>query len=356
MRLEGALMGETYFVRKKKESNYTQIANTCVKDARLSWKEKGLHTYLMTLPSDWKIYMSEIVKHSRDGKAALYSAVQGLENFGYLKRIRNRDKNGRFENLVYIVYEEPSQADNNEPLSENPEMEKSNTEECNSDNQPVLTTDYLPNTNDIQKTEPTNPSSSPEHNTEKSVSESAFLTKIKELFSGEYPFDDNFEKDVKGNLSEHEISEDGIRDYLSYVFDRTKLCQVQKSFEGLFRKLALASSIARDFRNSSYMKKPEDTKKTERKVKYVDCPICSTRFDEIENYCPNCSVSVQEINNPTQPSFIVRKKYYEMTNEAKLKYDAAYDEWGKKIKAQSGRSFFTENEKVQFWKDYGLID
>lgn len=356
MQLEGALMGETYFIKKKKESNYTQLDNTCVKDERLNWKEKGVHTYLMTLPPDWKIYISEIVKHSRDGKSAVYSAIQGLEKYGYIKRIRNRDENGRFENLVYVVYEEPSQADNDEPLPENPEMVKPNIEECNSDNQSVLTTDYLPNTNDIQKTDPTNSSSSPEDNTEKSVSESAFLTKIKELFSGEYPFDDNFEKDVKGNLSEHEISEECIRDYLSYVFDRTKLCQVQKSFEGLFRKLALASSIARDFRNSSYMKKPEDTKKIERKIKYVDCPICSTRFDEIENYCPNCSVSVQEINNPTQPSFIVRKKYYEMTNEAKLKYDAAYAEWGEKIKAQSGRSFFTENEKVQFWKDYGLID
>ena len=348
-------MGETYFIKKKKESNYTQLDNTCVKDERLNWKEKGVHTYLMTLPPDWKIYISEIVKHSRDGKSAVYSAIQGLEKYGYIKRIRNRDENGRFENLVYVVYEEPSQADNDEPLPENPEMEKPNIEECNSDNQPVLTTDYLPNTNDIQKTEPTNSSSSPEDNTEKSVSESAFLTKIKELFSGEYPFDDNFEKDVKGNLSEHEISEDGIRDYLSYVFDRTKLCQVQKSFEGLFRKLALASSIARDFRNSSYMKKPEDTKKTERKIKYVDCPICSTRFDKIEGYCPTCSASIQEINKPTKPSFIAKKRYYEMTDSEKQKYDTAYSEWVEKIKTQHGRPFLTENEKVQFWKEYGLI-
>ena len=351
-------MGETYFIKKKKESNYTQIANTCVKDERLSWKEKGLHTYLMTLPSDWKIYMSEIVKHSRDGKAALYSAVQGLEKFGYLKRIRKRDENGRFENLVYMVYEDPSLAETEEPLSENPEMAKPNTEECNSDNQPVQNTNTLPNTNTLNKTEPTNSSSvkdDSESDNTKTVSESVFISKIKEFFIGENPFDGNFEMDVMDNLSKHEISEEYISDYLGYVFERAKQCDVKKSFEGLFRKLALASGIARDFRNSSYMQKPEVTKKTERKIKYIDCPICSTRFDELENYCPNCSVSVQEINNPTQPSFIVKKKYFEMTDAEKQKYDRAYSDFEEKIKVQYDRPFLIESEKLQFWTEYGLL-
>lgn len=351
-------MGETYFIKKKKESNYTQIANTCVKDERLSWKEKGLHTYLMTLPSDWKIYMTEIVKHSRDGKAALYSALQGLEKFGYLKRIRKRDENGRFENLVYMVYEEPSLAENEEPLSENPEVEKPNTEECNSDNQPVPITNTLPNTNNIQKTEQTNSSSvkdDSEADNTQTVSESVFINIIKGLFDDEYPFDRNFEADVYKRLSNSNIEESHIKDYMQYVFERTKSSNIQKNFDGYFRKLALASSITRDFRNSTYMKKPEDTKKTERKIKYIDCPICSTRFDELENYCPNCSISVQEINNPTQPSFIVKKKYFEMTSAEKQKYDRAYSDFEEKIKVQYARPFLIESEKLQFWTEYGLL-
>lgn len=344
-------MGETYFIKKKKESNYTQLDNTCVKDERLNWKEKGVHTYLMTLPSDWKIYMSEIVKHSRDGKAALYSAVQGLENFGYLKRIRNRDKNGRFENLVYIVYEEPSQADNDEPLSENPEMEKSNTEECNSDNQPVLTTDYLPNTNDIQKTEPTNSSSSPEDNTEKSVSESVFLTKIKELFSGEYPFDNNFENAVKKNLSEHKISDKCTVDYLNYVFFRTKLRKPAKSFEGFYRSLALAPSIARDFINGSASQNINDASVTS-KIIYVDCPICGKKFDIKMNNCPECNASVDDIEKNNERNLNLTKRLYQMSPEQK----EAMDKERERRSKSSPLKILNSEEWDQLYKDFGLLD
>lgn len=46
-------MSETYFVKHHKKTKFTVLDNTCVQDKELSWKSKGVHTYLMSLPDDW---------------------------------------------------------------------------------------------------------------------------------------------------------------------------------------------------------------------------------------------------------------------------------------------------------------
>ena len=338
-------MSETYFVKQHRKDNFTILDNTCIRDDRISWKAKGVHTYLMSLPDDWKIHISEIVNHSSDGKAALYSAIQMLEEYGYIKKIRNRRKDGCFENTLYQVFESPEEKDVDagvHPLTDFPDMENPVL-----DNRTLLTTNKL-NT-DKQRTELTNPES-------EKVSESVFVKIIKGLFSGEYPFDKNFESAVLKHLTEAGIEEVNIEAYLKYVFERTKLGNVQKSFEGLFRKLALANSIIRDFKNSCFIKNAEEKQKTEQHIKYIDCPICSTRFKEYDFNCPTCGVSVKEIKDQNQIDFIVKKKLYEMSESEKDAYEAAWDKMTKQVKERTGRPFLLENEKIQFWKEYGILN
>ena len=343
-------MSETYFVKQHRKDNFTILDNTCIRDSNLSWKAKGVHTYLMSLPDDWKIHISEIVNHSCDGKAALYSAIQMLEHYGYIKKIRNRKKNGCFENTVYQVFEAPESVTADVevlPLSDFPDMENPVL-----DNRTLLTTNEL-NT-DKQRTELTN--SDCKSRTEQSVGESVFINIIKVLFSGEYPFDKNFEAAVLKHLADAGIEETNLEAFLKYVFERTKLGNVQKSFEGLYRKLALANSIARDFKNSSFHKKDEESNQKELKIKYIDCPICSTRFKEFDFNCPTCGVSTREIEDQTQTNFIIKKKVYEMNDSEKQRYETDYEERMNQIKQKTGRPFLTEEERVQFWKEYGLLD
>lgn len=343
-------MSETYFVKQHRKDNFTILDNTCIRDSNLSWKAKGVHTYLMSLPDDWKIHISEIVNHSCDGKAALYSAIQVLEHYGYIKKIRNRKKNGCFENTVYQVFEAPESVTADVevlPLSDFPDMENPVL-----DNRTLLTTNEL-NT-DKQRTELTN--SDCKSRTEQSVGESVFINIIKVLFSGEYPFDKNFEAAVLKHLADAGIEETNLEAFLKYVFERTKLGNVQKSFEGLYRKLALANSIARDFKNSSFHKKDEESNQKELKIKYIDCPICSTRFKEFDFNCPTCGVSTREIEDQTQTNFIIKKKVYEMNDSEKHRYETDYEERMNQIKQKTGRPFLTEEERVQFWKEYGLLD
>ena len=304
----------------------------------------------MSLPEDWKIHISEIVNHSCDGKAALYSAIQMLEQHGYIKKIRNRRKDGCFDNTVYQVFEVPekTEADSEvHPHSDFPDVDN-----------PVLDNRTLLNTNKLntnkQKTKLTNYEAKSKENEEVEVSESVFVKVIKELFCGEYPFDKDFESGVRARLSEKEIDESNLESYLKYVFERTKVGNVQKSFEGLFRVLALSNSVMRDFKNSNFCKKESNTKSPETNTTSspkVKCPICNTEFDEFIYYCPKCNLTVKAIKENDTTEILVKKKLYEMTDSEREDFDLA-----RMQKLQSlGRQFFIGNENEEFLKEYGIL-
>lgn len=348
-------MSETYFVKQHRKENFTILDNTCIRDNQLSWKSKGLHTYLMSLPEDWKICLSDLIKRSIDGRDSVTSAIRELESRGYIQRDVQRTEKGCFKNFCYMVFESPKEQSAEkceQPFTENPKTDNPISDKPYSENPLLLTTNIL-NT-DKQRTELTNLDCKSE--TEQSVSESVFVNIIKSLFGGEYPFDKNFEEAVRKHLADAGIEETNLEAFLKYVFERTKLGNVQKSFEGLYRKLALANSIVRDFKNSSFLKKDEEPKKAEIKIRYVDCPICSTRFKEFDFNCPTCGVSLREIEDQTQVNFIIKKKVYEMNESEKQRYETAYEEQMERIKQKTGRPFLTEEERVQFWREYGLLD
>lgn len=275
-------MSETYFIRQRRKNNFTILNNTCIKDSKISWKSKGVHTYLMSLPEDWKIFICELVKHSRDGKTALYSAIQELEKHGYIKKLQTRNENGCFSNTVYYVYEEPI-GDSLEPHPDYPYSENRDT-----DNQTQLKTN-LQNT-DIKKTELTHQHFAENTECVLEGSESVFVQTVKRLFFGEYPFDAKFENEVLTFLEKSAIDTPQIEAYHDYVYCRTKMGKVQKSFEGLFHKLALSSSIVRDFKLSQQItNKREDA--TVQKLE--SCPVCGEPANIFAN-CSNCGFEMHD--------------------------------------------------------------
>ena len=140
---------ETCFYRAKREKDYTVIDNTCLRDARLSWKAKGLLCYLLSLPDGWEIHLSEIVKHSTDGKTALSNAIAELVADGYLQKEQTKDTHGRFSACAYRIYETP------QPCTENPCTENPST-----GNHPLVNTDIqntdVPSTKNIKNIKASN--------------------------------------------------------------------------------------------------------------------------------------------------------------------------------------------------------
>ena len=94
--------------RAKHEKNYTTILNATIQDSRLSWKARGLHHYILSLPNDWHICVAHLAEQSEpDGEAIIKSALKELEVNGYITKTRLKDERGRFLKCVWDIYESP---------------------------------------------------------------------------------------------------------------------------------------------------------------------------------------------------------------------------------------------------------
>ena len=82
-------------IKKVYKTKYTVIDNTVIEDTKLSWKAKGLFTYLWSRPDNWNFYVSEVAKHAKGSRDQVMTGLEELETAGYLLRSRKRDKNGR---------------------------------------------------------------------------------------------------------------------------------------------------------------------------------------------------------------------------------------------------------------------
>lgn len=94
-------------VTVRKDKNFTVISNDIFKDTRLSFKAKGLLTTMLSCPKNWNYTIEGLSKLSTDGKASIRSALNELEEYGYLERKQLRNEKGAFTDTEYIVYEQP---------------------------------------------------------------------------------------------------------------------------------------------------------------------------------------------------------------------------------------------------------
>lgn len=341
-------------INKSKRSNqFLTIHNRgYIRDVRLSLKAKGLLTLMLTNKDDWVIHLNEIAKHSSDGISSLYSGSKELILCKYIKKIQGRDEKGHFKETTYYIYDEPyddsaiplfsKQKNSDTPHFGNPYAEKPQAELPHTDNR-ILTNTNL-NNNNKNNTELSN--------YKQTVNETVLQNIVKELFSGDYPFDDCFDEIVLQKLKEHEITESNLKAYLSYVFERTKTARPIKSFSGLYRKLALSNSILQDFRLSNLYHSEEISDVSKTYGKDYECPICHTFFREYDYYCPVCSLSIDALKSNDQHEITIKAKLYQMSEEEHSQYDAAYQTFLKR----KGRRVLTTEEQIQFYKDYGILN
>ncbi|MEB8885485.1 DnaD domain protein [Bacillus cereus] len=95
--------------RVKKDTNYSVIHNTPLRDENLSWRAKGLLAYMLSLPDDWTFHATELSQHAKDSEKTTTSTLKELKKAGYLKRypIQNSET-GKISHWETIVYELPT--------------------------------------------------------------------------------------------------------------------------------------------------------------------------------------------------------------------------------------------------------
>ena len=115
-----------------KNKDYSTISNVFFKDKNLSLKAKGLLAMVLTLPDNWDFTINGIEAITKEGKTAIYSAIDELKEHGYCKVTSVRDENGAFNGNDYTFIEIP--------YMENPNM----------DNQPQLNTNLIKDISSIE--------------------------------------------------------------------------------------------------------------------------------------------------------------------------------------------------------------
>lgn len=98
-------------------------------DKDLNMRDRGMMLTLMSFPLEWNFSIKGLEKIVPDGRDAISSSLQRLEEKQYLARVQERDEKGKFADTK--IYINPNPKENpmtGEPLTEIPFSAKPMTE------------------------------------------------------------------------------------------------------------------------------------------------------------------------------------------------------------------------------------
>jgi len=92
--------------RIEKNDNYTVMSNYHLRDRRLSYKAKGLLSFMLSLPDDWDYSINGLVSISKESIRSIRSILKELQDNNYLIINKVKNEKGQFE-YEYLIYEKP---------------------------------------------------------------------------------------------------------------------------------------------------------------------------------------------------------------------------------------------------------
>ena len=113
---------------------FTIVAQTIMRDDRLSLKETGLLVRLLSLPDNWEFSENGLTQiFKQDGQAAIRTGLKKLEEYGYLTRKRTRDNTGKLGCVEWTVYDCPHVEN---PHLDNSHLDNSHLNNSHMENRP----------------------------------------------------------------------------------------------------------------------------------------------------------------------------------------------------------------------------
>lgn len=149
--------------RRKYDRDFTIVSNEFLKDARLSWKAKGIIAYVAMLPDDWVLNMRDLTNRATDGRDSLYSGIKELEMCGYCAKTMRRNPDGTIAGYAYEICDKPvfDQPFTENPVTDAPQPENPDTVKPDTD-KPDTENPTLINTNSTKdESKPSNKGSNP---------------------------------------------------------------------------------------------------------------------------------------------------------------------------------------------------
>ena len=124
------------------QENFTVMTNYHLRDKNLSYKAKGLLSFMFSLPDDWDYSLKGLVAISKESKDAIRSILNELKLHHYLKIEPSRNENGTFD-YDYHIFKKPFVEHENTDISPNtdfPYTVEPDMEEPNPENPPQINT------------------------------------------------------------------------------------------------------------------------------------------------------------------------------------------------------------------------
>lgn len=87
--------------RIRHRNPFTAIPNELLNCHTLSFKAKGIYSYLMSKPDGWVFYNDAILKETKDGLSSFQSGIKELVTTGWLKKSQIILENGQFGGIDY---------------------------------------------------------------------------------------------------------------------------------------------------------------------------------------------------------------------------------------------------------------
>jgi hypothetical protein len=125
----------------KHKNPFTAVPNVVLNDSRLTFKAKGIYSYLFSKPDGWVFYNQAILNETAEGITSFQSGIKELVKYGWLKKQQLIGKNGQFGGNEYeLITELPTQenistvtikkskAPSEKPVTENPVSDNPVTE------------------------------------------------------------------------------------------------------------------------------------------------------------------------------------------------------------------------------------
>lgn len=101
-------------IRVKKSNKYTSISNTLLQDRTLTLRARGLLTFMLSLPDDWDYSVKGLASIMKVSERQIRSTLNEIEDAGYLVRTQGKDENGKFQKVIFDIYEESQKTQKSE--------------------------------------------------------------------------------------------------------------------------------------------------------------------------------------------------------------------------------------------------
>lgn len=95
-------MSQTIYKMAGRKDPFARIPNELLADDRVSWRAKGILSYLCGKPDGWKMRVADLCNHGTEGEFAVRSALKELRKAGYAQLCQVRE-NGKIKQWVWKV-------------------------------------------------------------------------------------------------------------------------------------------------------------------------------------------------------------------------------------------------------------